>query len=86
MRIAAALLALCLAPGVALGSAGPAAAGPFSNWAAIDVAGDFHAAHTQTPTETFDNARRDVAAELIRKASPLRTCANTRCGPSSIRW
>ena len=67
MRIAAALLALCLAPGVALGSAGPAAAGPFSNWAAIVVAGDFHAAHTQNPTETFDNARRDVAAELIRK-------------------
>ena len=50
--------------------AGPvsgAAAGPFSNWAAVVVSGDFHAAHTNNPTETFDNARRDVSAELIRK-------------------
>lgn len=47
--------------------AGPALASPFSNWAAIVVSGDFHAAHTNNPTETFDNARRDVAAELIRK-------------------
>jgi hypothetical protein len=44
-----------------------AAASPFSDWAAIVVSGDFHAAHTNNPTETFDNARRDVAAELIRK-------------------
>jgi hypothetical protein len=35
--------------------------------AAVVVSGDFHAAHTNNPTETFDNARRDVAAELIRK-------------------
>jgi len=41
--------------------------GPFSNWAAVVVSGDFHAAHTNNPTETFDNARRDVSAELIRK-------------------
>jgi hypothetical protein len=47
--------------------AADAAAGPFSNWAAVVVSGDFHASHTQNPTETFDNARRDVAAELIRK-------------------
>ena len=52
---------------VLAGAAGPAAAGPFSNWAAVVVSGDFHAAHTNNPTETFDNARRDVAAELIRK-------------------
>ena len=58
--IAAALAALA-------GQVGSAAAGPFSNWAAIVVSGDFHAAHTNNPTETFDNARRDVAAELIRK-------------------
>ena len=41
--------------------------GPFANWAAVVVAGDYHAAHTNNPTETFDNARRDVSAELIRK-------------------
>jgi len=44
-----------------------AQAGPFSNWAAVVVSGDFHAAHTNNPTETFDNARRDISAELIRK-------------------
>jgi len=44
-----------------------AADGPFANWAVVVVAGDYHAAHTQNPTETFDNARRDVSAELIRK-------------------
>jgi hypothetical protein len=58
--IAAALAALA-------GSASCAVAGSFSNWAAIVVSGDFHAAHTNNPTETFDNARRDIAAELIRK-------------------
>ncbi len=40
------------------------AASPFDNWAAIVVAGDFHAAHTDNPTETFDNARRDVSLAL----------------------
>jgi hypothetical protein len=59
-RVAAALAA-------SLVLAGAADAGPFSNWAAVVVSGDFHAAHTNNPTETFDNARRDVAAELIRK-------------------
>ena len=53
--------AMLLAPGAAL------AAGPFANWAAIVVSGDFHSSHTNNPTETFDNARRDVAAELVRK-------------------
>jgi hypothetical protein len=44
-----------------------AASDPFANWAAVVVAGDYHAAHTANPTETFDNARRDVSAELIKK-------------------
>ncbi|HEY1753132.1 MAG TPA: C13 family peptidase [Caulobacteraceae bacterium] len=43
------------------------AAGPFANWAAVVVSGDFHASHTGEPSDTFDNARRDVAAELVRK-------------------
>lgn len=61
MRRAAAvigLLALLFAP---LTSAD---AGPFSNWAAVVVAGDFHA-HSGRPTEAFDNARRDVAKTLV---------------------
>ncbi|HEY2708465.1 MAG TPA: C13 family peptidase [Caulobacteraceae bacterium] len=62
-RWVVALAALALAA-CAASSAG---AGPFRNWAAIVVSGDFHAAHTNNPTETFDNARRDVSAELIRK-------------------
>lgn len=40
---------------------------PFADWAAIVVAGDDHASHTDELTETFDNARRDIAAELVRK-------------------
>jgi len=38
-------------------------AAPFDNWAAIVVAGDWHA-HSGNPTEVFDNARRDVAKDL----------------------
>jgi hypothetical protein len=52
---------------VLIGPAAFAADGPFANWAAVVVAGDYHAAHTENPTETFDNARRDISAELIRK-------------------
>lgn len=40
------------------------AASPFSSWAAVVVAGDFHA-HSGGPTEAFDNARRDVARALV---------------------
>lgn len=42
-----------------------AAEGPFKDWAAIVVAGDFHAAGGGA-TEAFDNARRDVSKELER--------------------
>jgi hypothetical protein len=63
-----AALAACIAIVAALaGPAARAAPSPFANWAAVVVSGDFHAAHTNNPTETFDNARRDVSAELIRK-------------------
>ena len=43
----------------------PALATPFSKWAAVVVAGDWHA-HSGGPSEAFDNARRDVAGELRR--------------------
>jgi hypothetical protein len=44
-------------------AASPARAGAFSDWAAVVVAGDWHA-HSGGPTEAFDNARRDVARAL----------------------
>lgn len=48
---------------VAQGAASPAPS-PFSDWAAVFVAGDFHA-HNGKPTEVFDNARRDAAAAFV---------------------
>jgi hypothetical protein len=57
--VAAALIALTVAPACAA-----AQSGPFSDWAAVVVAGDDHAAHTDALTETFDNARRDVASAM----------------------
>ncbi len=39
------------------------AQGPLQDWAAVVVAGDFHA-HSGAPTEAFDNARREVARAL----------------------
>ena len=39
------------------------AGGPFSNWSAVVIAGDFRA-HSGGPTEAFDNARRDVTKAL----------------------
>jgi hypothetical protein len=38
-------------------------AGPFSDWSAVVVAGDWHA-HSGGPSEAFDNARRDVSKAL----------------------
>lgn len=50
-----------------LSIAAPALAGPgaFKDWAAVVVAGDWHASGGGA-TEAFDNARRDVAKELTR--------------------
>lgn len=41
----------------------PALAGPFDNWAAMVIAGDWHA-HSGAPSEVFDNARRDLAKDF----------------------
>lgn len=62
-RLAALLSALAVAwaaPAFALA----ATDGPFSDWAAVVVAGDWHA-HSGGPTEAFDNARRDVSQALV---------------------
>ena len=40
------------------------AAGPFSDWAAVVVAADWHA-HSGKPSEVFDNARRTISDELV---------------------
>ncbi len=42
----------------------PAAAAGYGDWAAIVVAGDFHA-HSGAESEVFDDARRDVASDLM---------------------
>lgn len=53
----------CALAALALAHASTAAAAPspFADWAAVFVAGDFHA-HDNSPSEVFDNARRDAAA------------------------
>ncbi|MEO8813216.1 MAG: C13 family peptidase [Caulobacteraceae bacterium] len=63
MRAWLALAAVLAGPLAARGAPTPA---PFSDWAAVVVAGDDHAAHTESMTETFDNARRDVTGALAR--------------------
>jgi len=50
--------------GLWLLAAGPAAASPFDDWAAVVIAGDWHA-HSGGPSEAFDNARRDVSKALV---------------------
>jgi hypothetical protein len=54
--------ALCLVT-AALPAVAGAATSDFAGWAAVVVAGDFHA-EDGGPTEAFDNARRDVAKAL----------------------
>jgi hypothetical protein len=53
-----------LAAAFAFGSA-YARATSYSDWVAIVVAGDWHA-HDGSPSEIFDNARRDVSAALAK--------------------
>ncbi|HEY2483264.1 MAG TPA: C13 family peptidase [Caulobacteraceae bacterium] len=43
------------------------AASPFSDWAAVVISGDNLAAHVDRHTETFDNARRDLARALQKR-------------------
>ena len=60
-RIVGAIMALVM---TALPMAATAAS-PFANWAAVVVAGDYHA-HSGAPTEAFDNARHDVTQALVK--------------------
>jgi hypothetical protein len=66
-RFRFASLGLALIAGLALSlTAAPAAfaGGPFSDWAAIVIAGDWHA-HSGEPSEVFDNARRDLTKAFV---------------------
>ena len=54
---------LCALLGAALAVSAPAHATGYGDWAAIVVAGDWHA-HSGAPSEVFDNARRDIASDL----------------------
>ena len=42
----------------------PTANSAFADWAAVVVAGDWHA-HSGAPSEVFDNARRDIGKSLV---------------------
>jgi len=46
-----------------------------SQWAWVVVAGDDEAAHADTPTRAFDNARRDVIKALTRRGFSLANLA-----------
>ena len=46
-------------------AAAPAPASPFANWAAVVVAGD-HEASDGSPSEGFENARRDISRNLLK--------------------
>ncbi|HTI66751.1 MAG TPA: C13 family peptidase [Caulobacteraceae bacterium] len=61
--VAGAWLALLAAPAWAQASDSPAPA-PFADWAAVFVAGDYRG-HEGGPSETFDNARRDLAEAFV---------------------
>ncbi len=61
-RLAGCLLGFALALAA---SQGVHAASPFADWSVAVIAGDF-SAHSGKPSEVFDNARRDVAAQLTQ--------------------
>lgn len=64
-RLAALIAGLALALLPAVAAAAPPEPSPYGDWAAVVVAGDWHA-HSGGPSEAFDNARRDVSLALER--------------------
>jgi hypothetical protein len=62
-RVLGATLAALVVLGAAAGGAWYVISHRHAQWAVVVVAGDWHA-HDGSPTEAFDNARRDVAAGL----------------------
>jgi hypothetical protein len=66
-RVFALSAVLGLAYGVVGASPASGRPAPLSSWAVVVVAGDDESAHSDTPTEAFDNARRDVTAALVAR-------------------
>jgi hypothetical protein len=62
LRVFSVLIVIALLQAVAERAA---AESPFRNWGAMVIAGDWKGSNGG-PTEAFDNARRDVSAELVR--------------------
>jgi hypothetical protein len=58
------MLTVILAIAASLFAARALAASPFSDWAAVVVAGDWHA-HDGSASEIFDNSRHDVTSDLL---------------------
>jgi hypothetical protein len=61
-----------------------AAASPFAGWAAVVVAGDWHA-HSGGPSEAFDNARRDVGNALLSAGFQPRNLREFSVRPARYR-
>jgi hypothetical protein len=87
-RLALPLLAAALLLPRQTAQAGPHGGpqvGAFSRWAAVVVAGDDQAAHENTPTAAFDNARRDVAAALAARGFSTANIAQFSLHPERYR-
>jgi len=92
MRRAGRLLAILAAAVLAATSA--QAAGGFAQWATLVISGDDRAAHVDAPTQTFDNARRDIAKAFETRGFSAANVAefsvepdqhpDTRPGPATL--
>ncbi len=55
---------------------------PYAHWAAVVVAGDDQAAHTDQRTKAFDNARRDITTALERRGFSAANLAQFSADPA----
>ena len=58
-------------------------ASAYSDWAAVVVAGDWHA-HDGSPSQIFDNARRDVTQDLVSLGFPRANIAEFSARPGAL--
>ncbi len=78
-RILSTVLALC----AVLFALPACAAGGYSDWAALVVAGDWHS-HSGNASQVFDNGRRDIAAALARMGFAPNNIVQFTVGPEHI--
>ena len=81
VRIAALIFAFALLSGAA---PQPSPAAPFANWAAVVVAGD-HEDSGGNPSEGFDNARREIARNLLKLGFQPQNMAQFSVRPREYR-